>query len=181
VLLFVTLAQQGLELWLGGDFARHGAVALQWLAVGVLFNSVAQIPFALLQSAGRADLAAKLHLLELPLYLAGVWWLIERYGITGAAMAWTLRSFLDCVGMFLLGRHLLPLMHNTSRSNVLWVLFSTLALGVGAWLSAPTQKALFVVVALIAFCGFAWRVALSPGEREFIRHPLRTTLGSTVD
>jgi O-antigen/teichoic acid export membrane protein len=177
VLLFVTFAGEGLELWLGGEFARNGAVALQWLAVGVLFNSVAQIPFALLQSAGHADLTAKLHLVELPLYLGAVWWLIEWHGIAGAALAWTLRTAFDCAVLFVLGQRLLPSAHDTSRSTLLWVLLSALALAVGAWLSAPGGKALYVVLALAAFWLFAWRVALTPAERDFVRHPLRTALG----
>ena len=61
VLVTVGLAQFGLKLWLGADFAEHSFRVLQWLAVGVLFNSVAQVPFALVQGAGRPDLTAKLH------------------------------------------------------------------------------------------------------------------------
>jgi O-antigen/teichoic acid export membrane protein len=176
-LLFVAFAREGLELWLGPEFARNGAVALQWLAVGVLFNSVAQIPFALLQSAGRADLAAKLHLVELPFYLAGVWWLIVSYGISGAALAWTLRSAIDCAFMFALSHRLLPATRNISRGALLWALLAALALAAGAWLSAPDGKALYAVLVLTAFWWFAWRIALTPAERDFIRHPLRTALG----
>ena len=175
-LLFVAFAREGLELWLGGEFAEKSAVALQWLAVGVLLNSVAQIPFALLQSAGRADLTAKLHLAELPLYLAGVWWLIEWRGIEGAAFAWTLRVALDCAAMFLLARRLLPAARDTSRSAMLWMLLAALMLGAGAWLSAPGAKAGYVVLALAVFGLAAWRAALTPAERDFIRHPLRTAL-----
>jgi O-antigen/teichoic acid export membrane protein len=175
-LIFVTFAGEGLELWLGDEFARNGAVALQWLAVGVLLNSVAQIPFALLQSAGRADLTAKLHLAELPLYLAGVWWLIEWRGIEGAALAWTLRVALDCAVLFLLGRRLLPSARDTLRSTLLWALLAALMLGVGAWLSAPGAKALYVVLALAVFGLVAWRIALTPAERDFVRHPLRMAL-----
>ncbi len=175
-LMFVTFAGEGLDLWLGSEFAENGAVALQWLAVGVLLNSVAQIPFALLQSAGRADLTAKLHLAELPLYLAGVWWLIEWHGIAGAAFAWTLRVALDCSVLFALSRRLLPPPRDTSRSTLLWALLAALMLGIGAWLSVPGAKALYVVLALAVFGLVAWRVALTPAERDFARHPLRTAL-----
>src|SRR6266700_8089164 len=83
VLIIVGFAQKGLTLWLGADFAQHSFRVLQWLALGVLLNSLAQIPFALVQGAGRPDLTAKLHLVELPAYLLGLWWLISAYGVVG--------------------------------------------------------------------------------------------------
>jgi len=52
-LLIATFAYEVLRLWLGASFADHSTRVLQWLAAGVFVNSLAQIPFALLQSAGR--------------------------------------------------------------------------------------------------------------------------------
>jgi O-antigen/teichoic acid export membrane protein len=73
---------------------------LQWLSVGVLFNSLAQIPFVLLQGAGRPDITAKIHLLELPFYLLALWLLISEMGINGAAMAWCARAMMDAGLLF---------------------------------------------------------------------------------
>ncbi len=100
VLLTVVLAHRGLTLWLGADFAQHSFRVLQWLAVGVFINSLSQIPFALVQGAGRPDLTAKLHLMELPCYLLGLWWLISAYGVEGAAIAWTARVVVDALILF---------------------------------------------------------------------------------
>jgi len=100
VVVTVGLARSGLTLWLGADFAQHSYRVLQWLAVGVLLNGLATIPFALVQGVGRPDLTAKLHLIELPLYLLGLWWLISAYGVEGAAMAWTARVGVDGAVLF---------------------------------------------------------------------------------
>jgi O-antigen/teichoic acid export membrane protein len=100
VVLTVGLARSGLTLWLGADFAQHSYRVLQWLAVGVLLNGLATIPFALVQGAGRPDLTAKLHLIELPLYLLALWWLISAYGVEGAAIAWTARVGVDGAVLF---------------------------------------------------------------------------------
>ena len=104
VLLIVGLARSGLTLWLGADFAQHSFRVLQWLAVGVFINSLATIPFALVQGVGRPDLTAKLHLLELPFYLLGLWWLISMYGVEGAAIAWTARVAMDGAVLFGMAR-----------------------------------------------------------------------------
>src|SRR5216683_1926896 len=106
VLLTVGFAQKGLALWLGADFAQHSFRVLQWLALGVLLNSLAQIPFALVQGAGRPDLTAKLHLIELPCYLLGLWWLISAYGVEGAAIAWTARVGVDALVLFVVAQRL---------------------------------------------------------------------------
>jgi O-antigen/teichoic acid export membrane protein len=100
VVLIVGLARSGLTLWLGPDFAQHSFRVLQWLAVGVLINSLAHIPFALVQGAGRPDLTAKLHMIELPAYLLTLWWLIGARGVEGAAMAWTARMGVDALVLF---------------------------------------------------------------------------------
>ncbi len=67
MLCTIALAQDGLRLWLGAEFAQHSFRVLQWLAVGVFINSLAFVPFSLLQGVGRPDITATLHLIELPL------------------------------------------------------------------------------------------------------------------
>lgn len=96
-LVFVTVvfAPDLLALWLGADFARESATALRILALGVLVNSLAQVPFALVQGIGRADITAKFHLAQAPFYLLLLWWGVERFGIEGAAMAWSVRVSVD--------------------------------------------------------------------------------------
>lgn len=84
-----------LTLWLGGDFATKALPVTQWLLLGILINGFAHIPFALLQSAGRADLTAKLHVAELPIYAILIVTLVAAFGIVGAAVAWTIRISLD--------------------------------------------------------------------------------------
>jgi len=107
VLLTAALAQNGLTLWLGANFAQHSFRVLQWLAGGVFLNCMAQIPLVLVQGVGRPDLTAKLHLIEVPFYLLGLWWLISVYGIEGAAIAWTARAGLDAVALLCISRWLL--------------------------------------------------------------------------
>lgn len=95
VLLVALYAHPLLEQWLGARYAAQGAAALAILAVGVLINGLAHVPYAYLLGRGRPDLPAKFHLIELPLYAAAAWLLIGRFGITGAALAWTLRVSVD--------------------------------------------------------------------------------------
>lgn len=99
-LTVIVFAGEILRLWLGADYAVESTGVLQILALGVVFNSLAHIPFALLQGIGRPELPAKFHLLELPVYIALAWILVSRWGITGAALSWTFRVLLDAVLLF---------------------------------------------------------------------------------
>lgn len=100
VAAIVLFAPEGLTLWLGPTFAAHSTTVLRWMAIGTLINCVAQVPFTCVQAVGRPDLTAKLHLIELPLYLLGLRWAVGVYGIEGAAVAWTARVVVDALFVF---------------------------------------------------------------------------------
>jgi len=85
---------------MGAQFAKQTTVVLQILAFGVLLNCMANIPYNALQALGRPDITGKLHLLELPFYLALCIVLIPRWGIAGAALANSIRISIDALVLF---------------------------------------------------------------------------------
>ena len=94
-LCIVIGADFGIQLWLGREFAERSAAVASVLAVGVLFNSMAQVPHAYIQASGDARSTAQIHLFESVLYIPGLFLLMQLYGIRGAAFAWMLRALLD--------------------------------------------------------------------------------------
>lgn len=95
IFVVIIFAKEILKLWLGVEFAEESVTVLRILSIGVLINSIAFIPFSLLQGKGRPDIPAKFHLLELPIHLAIASILINNWGINGAALAWTIRVAFD--------------------------------------------------------------------------------------
>lgn len=93
-----------LRLWLGPEYAAQGATGLAILAAGMLIIGLAHVPGIFLLGQGRADLPAIFVLIELPIYAALAWWCVRAYGVTGAALAWTLRVSLDAVLLFAAAR-----------------------------------------------------------------------------
>lgn len=162
-LMIVTLAPESLRFWLGPSFSQNSSSVLRWLCAGVLANSLAQAPFALVQSAGRPDITAKVHLIELPLYLFSVWLLTRNLGIEGTAIAWAGRLVLDTLliawvlqrviwresnslvklglpmtaGLLLLYLGALP---NTLSAKLAFLTASVPGLGLLAWLSNIKSK-----------------------------------------
>ncbi len=94
-LLLAFFARPLLMLWLGVRFAAEGTLVLQIMAVAVFANSLAQVPYNLLYGVGRPDLPAKFHVAELPIHIGIAWFLVTRFGLPGAALAWALRVTLD--------------------------------------------------------------------------------------
>jgi O-antigen/teichoic acid export membrane protein len=95
--VLILLAKPGLTLWLGADFAAHSYRVAQLLLLGTFALAMESLPFVFIQGLGRPDIPAKINLLEIPFYAAGLYWLVQTYGINGAAAAWVLRGTVDSV------------------------------------------------------------------------------------
>jgi O-antigen/teichoic acid export membrane protein len=174
ILFIVTFAYDGLDFWLGADFAQNSGRILQWLAIGVFINSLAQVAFALIQGAGRPDLTAKLHLLELPFYLLGVYWLINTLGIKGAAIAWVARIGIDTVCLFGMVNWFLPTKKLIFRRKILPMGAALLALALATMPVGLGMKGLFLLVTLITFTLASWFLILTPEERALIGNRFKT-------
>jgi O-antigen/teichoic acid export membrane protein len=163
------LANSGLKLWLGADFAQNSTFVLQWLAFGMLFNSFAQIPFAFIQGIGRPDVTSKIHLFELPLYLLVLTGLTARFGINGAAVAWVLRVIIDVVILYVVSCHFFQIKFFTHWKNlmilslVVVVMFSTFLLPFN-----ETFKVSIFCLSIGVYLFATWRFLLNEDERTFI-------------
>lgn len=93
--IIIVGAKFGIAVWLGPEFAEKSYTVASVLAIGILFNSLAQVPHAYIQASGDSLSTALIHLVESALYLPALFILMYFQGITGAAIAWTLRALFD--------------------------------------------------------------------------------------
>jgi len=91
VVLVYVFAEPGLAWWINEEFSANGFRVARWLAIGVYINAFGHLAQTVIQSYGRPDVTAKLHLAELIAYVPYLWWLIGSFGIDGAAIAWVIR------------------------------------------------------------------------------------------
>jgi O-antigen/teichoic acid export membrane protein len=176
-LIIVCFAHDALRLWLGATFADRSTFVLQWLAAGVLLNSLAYPPFAFVQGAGYPHLSAIIHLIELPFYLLALWWLLGRFGIDGAAIAWTSRVALDAVLFFILTRKLLPGNGRELLSIATMTIIAIVAFVFVANLTNLSTKVLFVSSVLILTFWLGWRILLTPVERQLVQRVCKIKTG----
>lgn len=167
-LLIVAFAGDGLNLWLGRDFATHSTRVLQLLAAGVFVNSLALVPFTLIQGAGRPDLTAKLHLIELPVYLLVLWWSVKQWGIEGAAIAWTGRVFVDGLVLLFLATRFFTNPTLSLGKALGTISAEVLVLAMAALPSGVASKSCFLVLVFIAFGIAGWHLILTLEERTWI-------------
>jgi O-antigen/teichoic acid export membrane protein len=172
VLIIVAGAHQGLALWLGGTFADNSYRVLQWLAIGVLLNCMAQVPFTFIQSIGKPDITSKLHIVELIIYLPLVWFMVKRFGIEGAAVAWLIRMALDATLLYAIAcrtRNIATAFPGIIRYGILAaVLFLLLVMAI----SNPRLQYAVGLTGLVLFVIVSWRVMLSMEERNYLKQQI---------
>ena len=168
VLIIVTFSAEGLSLWLGEEFAQNSGKVLQLLAVGVFVNGLANVPFWLVQSAGRPDLTAKLHVIELPFYLIALWWLLVNYGVEGAAVAWLLRASVDALILFYMASRVLSAGFSCLLNTLAAVCAALITFVVGALIVGIPAKLIFVMFVSLAFVIVTWFMILTEREKCII-------------
>lgn len=176
VLVIVIFAREIMAAWLGPTFGRESYRALQILAVGVLVNSVAHPPYAFVQAAGRPDLTAKFHLLELPLYVLGAFFLVREFGVIGAALAWASRVVLDMALLIAAAVRLSRaprIKEFATRASITAVAFIGAGIACGKakdWLAQgeTATKLLLAALTLMFSSIVIWKIFLDEDERNVL-------------
>ena len=178
----ITLAlfsSEFLSWWLGNEIAVQSNMVLKIFSIGIIFNSLAFIPYNLLQGIGKPKIPALLHMIELPIYIVLLGVLIHFFGITGAALAWFIRIILDFIMLHHRAFKLFPGLKNKLFSQDIELL--TLILVIFYIISLFMKKYMFysntllvLWIAIIGLMIFAlWKFVLDKSERIFVKSYLK--------
>ena len=168
-LLIVIFAADCLNLWLGSAFSANSKFVLQWIMIGVFINSLAQVPFVLVQGMGRTELIAKILLVQLPFYLAGLWFLIVQYGIKGAAIAWTVRVLIDTVLFYWMAARILVDIKSIVQKMVVCLVFTTIVLVCMCAIESFYVKCIFLGLSYVTLIVIGWNKILDLSERSLVK------------
>ena len=97
--LIIICSHLGLSLWISKEVANKSWIILCVLSVGLLFNSIAQVPYALIQATGKVKLTSIIHLCEFVFYIILLLSLLHFFGILGAAIAFSIRTCVDFLAL----------------------------------------------------------------------------------
>jgi len=171
-------------LWMGKTFAQQTTAVVRILALGVLANALAPLPYDLLQALGHPNLTGKFHLLEVPLQFTLCVLFIPRWGLNGAALACTLRLALDSVLLFWAasrycgcslgdsGRYAKVLTPSVGLAFTLLV--------INAVSKTPIARLAAGVIAVASCLLASWYFAIDREEKPRITGVFKTLLGESV-
>jgi O-antigen/teichoic acid export membrane protein len=166
--LLVAVAPEGLRLWLGPDFARHGAAAGRLLAVAVFVNCMAWLPSSLVQSAGRARWTGQLQAVEVPAHFALSAACIWAGGVVGAAIANLVRVAVDAAVVLWMATRVLGPGEGLGRRYVLLVGAGVVLLAGAAAPVSLAARLLWVAAGSAATAIALWRHGLGAEDRRTV-------------
>ncbi len=163
-----------LRAWLGPVFAQQAGPALRILAVGVFLGGLAHLPLAVLYGAGRPDLPAKIHIGEVIAHVPLTFLLVKAWGITGAALSWTLRCGADWLLYEIatrraIGRSAEDIAEEERLRSLLWLTLAFVcSLALMLWVGELRWSLVMALfpVALLAYGFVGWSKVLSDDERS---------------
>jgi O-antigen/teichoic acid export membrane protein len=173
-LALFTFAPQILHVWLGPAFALQAGTALRILAIGVFLGGLAHLPLAVLYGVARPDLPAKFHMVEVMVHIPLTFLLVKTWGISGAALAWTLRCGADWLYYEIatrraVGRSAEDSAEDERTRRLLWLTLAfAVSLGLAVWLDQARWQIVIglVAAALLAYGIIGWSKVLSDEERR---------------
>jgi O-antigen/teichoic acid export membrane protein len=165
MLLLLAFAGEGLALWQDAAFAAAGTNVMRWLVAGIFVYSLSYVPFSLLQGVGRPDLSARLHLIEVPLFIAGAWFLVGHFGLEGAGIAWFLRCVIEAAVMFVLAHRFARPSAVALRPAGGLLVLALAMMGLVAAVPSVWLRLLIVVAELVVYGSLAWYSVLNDEER----------------
>lgn len=173
VAFILVFSRDILGVWISADVALQSGSVAKWIAVGVFFNIMAQIPFTVLQATGRPEIVAKVQLVQLPFFLLLAWGLSRWQGTVGVAMAWALRTLVEGLILQFVTARWTGI--QGQRFNFFaqgqWRLFPIFVFLVGSWIiesvwrTHPLPRIIGFVILLSLFLWWLWQKLLSTEER----------------
>ena len=174
-MLVAVFAPDVFTVWLpdGEVFAAKSAFVIRCLSIGIFVHGLARVSWFFVQAAGRPDLSAKLHLIEVPLYMVAAYALISPYGVNGAALIWSLRCGIDFVLLLVLAVRLLPNAVSRFTRITAVVVAGCVLMALSAWPSGILVRLAACALSVAALYAGSWFWALSAAEREYVLRQIK--------
>ncbi len=169
---------------IGLDYGRESTPACYLLLIGVVCSGLSYVPASLLFASDKAEIVARIRWYELVPYLVIAAVLTMKFGIVGAASAWTLRALVDSI--------LLNIVVQRRRKPASFSFNSTLQLfSVLAFLLPPVLAmilfqvrlvwtACLTCVCLLLYAVNLWRRILTSSEKAWVSNVSRRLLPQDI-
>jgi len=173
VFLIVSFAFEGMQIWLGDNFAENSSQVMQFLSIGILMNSLSLIPNIFFQGTGKPHIPTLLNSIELPIYIFGMWLLVSNYGIKGAAFFYMVAAIFDAILMYILAYKVFDVKFKSLSSFSLFIAFVILIF-ISIIIHGLLFKLAFSLAVLLTFIICVWKYFLSAEEKNFFASKIKS-------
>ncbi|HSU28957.1 MAG TPA: flippase [Chitinophagaceae bacterium] len=181
IMVLIVIAKPFFTIWAGEEFGRESIYPFYILMLGIFFSLIMFIPNSILLAFGKTSLFAKVYWIEMIPYAGLAWILISRFGIPGAAMAWSIREIFNSYIFFRFSRKYAGISYSirdhadkyflTFLILVPPVLFALLVNNFSGWLFIIVPASLFTYLFL------AWKFLVQAEERQWVTGKINGLLG----
>ena len=175
-LVVVAFSGEILTLWIGPSFAGPAAPVMQWLALAVILSAADSVVSGFIDSIGRPDINAKFSIAELVCYVPVLIVLLHTFGISGAALAWTLRVGFDLFIRVMIASRLAPVLRPVLARVMVVIIVATVALASPLLAHDVVTRLAIMAAATAIFAATLWAWGFSEEEKAFCfarLHPSR--------
>ena len=95
VIVIFFFSKQLLALWIDENFAQSSYKIAQILVLFVMINCLNPVPVKVIQSVGRSDITAKIQFVQLIYYIPLFIFLVNYFGLLGAASAMLIKILIE--------------------------------------------------------------------------------------
>jgi O-antigen/teichoic acid export membrane protein len=174
ILFIIFFSSEGLNIWLGSNFVVASSFILKILCIGVLINSLAHLPFSLLQGIGRPDIVSKLQLIELPIFISLLFVVTKNYGINGVVMVWLFRIVVDAILLFFVSKGFLNFKFD--YLIIVLICFSILTLSFPFFIDNLFARIISITIFYTIFVLLVWNYLLVDEEKNFFINKLKDNI-----
>jgi len=174
LMLIVVGTHPFLNVWAGSEFALRSSRTAYILAAGQAIAIFGYAPSAILYAKARSGALATLRWIELPVFLAAVVLVTQRFGAVGAAACWSARYLFDTVAMTAMALRCMRPRSVHFLGIGLWralLLAAIVSLPVVLKLlhAALLTQLVTMVAAVLIYAVVAWRYVVREDERQWMR------------
>lgn len=176
LVVLAIVAKTFFSIWLKDEnFVRESPRPLYLLLCGIAFSVLAHFPYASILAAGRTDIFAKLYWIQLVLYVPLVWLLTTKFGIAGAAAAWSIRGIADTFCLFVIAKNIAGVSFRVQRIGRFCMTILVMALPLVFYFyrgELDVPVAIATIAALGLYALLVWRWVLEREETAWLAERL---------
>jgi O-antigen/teichoic acid export membrane protein len=134
VSLVIVFSRDFLGWWINTAMATQGGSIAKWIALGIYFSILSQLPGTILQATGNPRTVASIQLFILPIFLFMAWQLSRSYGSVGVAIAWCVRQICELGLLYMRAADWTAQEVNLKESSTFFALILTPVFLCASWL-----------------------------------------------